>query len=328
MTEKLKEITASGAFQRQKNSFSTPFGTLTGELPVEAGRYRILWAPVCPWAHRSIIVRRLLGLESVISVGTADPLRPKIDRVDWAFTLDENDRDPVLGIQYISEVYLNADPEYSGRPTVPAVVDLQTKKVVNNDYHELTYYLETAWRKFHKTNAPDLFPESLQKEIRLLNDVIFQDINNGVYRAGFAHSQTAYEKAYDAVFARLDELEKRLAGQRYLFGNHLTDSDVRLYVTLARFDVAYNTAFRVNRNRLVEFPNLWAYARDLYQTPGFGDTTDFEAIKKHYHLSITNDPTKTFSKILPKGPDLSGWSSIHDREQLNGQKIKGSESIW
>lgn len=313
MTTKLAEIETTGAFKRQGNRFTTPFGEQEGELPVEANRYRILWAPVCPWAHRSIIVRKLLGLENVISVGTADPLRPEIDRVDWAFTLDDKNVDPVLNIHYISEVYLNTDPEYTGRPTVPAVVDITTGTVVNNDYHELTYYFETAWKQLHKEGAPDLFPEALQPEIRELNDRIFHGINNGVYKAGFARSQEAYENAYDGVFQLLDELEERLAAQRYLFGNQLTDADVRLYVTLARFDIAYNTAFKVNRNRLVEFPNLWGYARDLYQTPGFGDTTDFEGIKVHYHLSITNDPTHTFSKILPKGPDLAGWHTEHDR---------------
>ncbi|WP_040952460.1 glutathione S-transferase family protein [Gorillibacterium massiliense] len=307
------EIEKTGAFKRQGNQFTTSFGEGENELPVEAGRYRLLWSPVCPWAHRSIIVRKLLGLEDVISVGTADPLRPKLDRVDWAFTLDENDVDPVLRIHYISEVYLNADPDYKGRPTVPAVVEIATKKVVQNDYHELTYFFETAWKRFHKEGAPDLFPVALRKDIRELNERIFHGINNGVYKAGFAHSQEAYEEAYDGVFQLLDELEERLSTQRYLFGNQITDSDVRLYVTLARFDIAYNTAFRVNRNRLVEFPNLWAYARDLFQTPGFGDTTDFDAIKKHYHLSITNDPNRTFSSILPKGPDLSGWHTEHGR---------------
>ncbi|NWL86654.1 MULTISPECIES: glutathione S-transferase family protein [unclassified Paenibacillus] len=315
MTTKSAEIENNGSFKRQSNRFVTPFGDQDGELPVEANRYRLLWAPVCPWAHRAMIARKLLGLEEAISVGTADPLRPRIDRVDWAFTWDDNDVDPVLGVHYISEVYLNADPEYAGRPTVPAIVDIASKQVVNNDYHELTYYLETVWKPFHKEGAPDLFPEALQRDIRELNERIFHGINNGVYKAGFARSQEAYEQAYDGVFELLDELEARLDSQRYLFGNRITDADIRLYVTLARFDIAYYTAFRVNRNRLVEFPNLWAYARDLYQTPGFGDTTDFAAIKKHYHLSITHDPNYTFSRLLPKGPDLSGWLTDHGRAE-------------
>ena len=313
---KAVEIEANGKYNRQKNQFHTPFGEGLNELPVAPGKYRILWSAVCPWAHRSIIVRKLLGLEYVISVGEADPLRPPLDHIDWAFTLDENHLDPLLGIQYISEAYLKADPHYKGRPTVPAVVDIETGKVVNNDYHELTYQLETAWSKFHKKNAPNLFPVELQEQIRQLNERIFHDINNGVYRAGFARSQEAYEEAYDKVFKRLDELEERLASKRYLFGNEITDADVRLYVTLARFDVAYYTAFRVNQKRIKDYPNLWAYARDLYQTPGFGDTTNFEAIKKHYFLSTTIDTKNTLSKILPKGPSLEEWNIAHGREKL------------
>lgn len=227
-----KEVDKSGKFVRQKNRFDTPFGEEEGQLPVEAGRYRLLWAPVCPWAHRSIIVRKLLGLEDVISVGKADPKRPNVSRSDWAFTLDEGDVDPVLGIHYISEVYLNADPDYQGRFTVPALVDLKTKKVVNNDYFHLTLYFETAWKKYHKPGAPDLYPEELREEIDALNDIIFREVNNGVYKAGFARNQEAYEEAYHMVFNRLDWLEEILADRRYLFGDKITESDVRLYVTL------------------------------------------------------------------------------------------------
>ncbi|MBP2643310.1 MAG: putative glutathione S-transferase [Firmicutes bacterium] len=313
LTLKSTEMKIDGKFKRQKNKFATPFGDGEGELPVEAGRYRLLWSPVCPWAHRAIIVRKLLGLEEAISVGTADPIRPNLPRTDWAFTLDKDQVDPVLRIHYISEVYYIAEPNYEGRPTVPAVVDITTRKVVNNDYFRLTNYLETAWKKHHKEGAPDLYPEALREEIDKLNDIVFRDVNNGVYKAGFAQSQAAYEEAYDTVFNRLDELEKRLSKQRYLFGNQITDSDVRLYVTLARFDAAYYNGFRVNRNRLVEFQNLWAYARDLYQIPGFGDTTDFESIKKHYHLSTIQG---NLYGILPKGPDLSVWNTPHGREKM------------
>lgn len=306
-----KEVNEKGNFQRQKNKFTTPFGEGPDDLPVEAGRYRILWSPVCPWAHRSIIVRRLLGLEDVISVGTLDPIKPKVERSDWSFTLDENDEDPVLKMNYISESYLNADPEYTGRFTVPAVVDITTKKVVNNDYFNLTKYWELAWKKFHKADAPDLYPEELRDQIDELNDLLFHEINNGVYKAGFARSQEAYEEAYDLIFNRLDWLEERLSHQRYLFGSQITESDIRLYVTLARFDVAYYNGFRANKKRLVEYPNLWAYARDLYQIPGFGDTTDFDAIKRHYHLcAIPGNP----NKLLPKGPDTSIWNTPHGRD--------------
>lgn len=274
-----KEVDSEGNFNRQKNQFETPFGEGEGKLPVEPGRYRLLWAPVCPWAHRSVIVRRLLGLEDVISLGTADP-------------------------------------DYTGRFTVPALVDIPSGKVVNNDYFNLTLYFETAWKPYHKEGAPDLYPEDLREEIDKLNDIIFREVNNGVYKAGFARKQKAYDRAYNMVFNRLDWLEERLANQRYLFGDRLTESDVRLYVTLVRFDCAYYPVFRLNKKLLRDYPNLWAYARDLYQTPGFGDTTNFAAIKKHYHIDCC--PSNEFA-IVPNGPDESLWLTPHGREKLSGK---------
>mgnify|MGYP001260806336 CR=1 FL=1 len=309
------EMRSDGEFERQQNRFTTPFGEGKGMLTVEEGRYRLLWTPACPWAHRSVIVRRILGLEKAVSIGTLDPVRPDVDRSDWAFTLDRNGKDPVLGIRYLSEAYLRADPSYSGRFTVPAVVDLQTGKVVNNDYFNLTRYWEVEWKRFHKPGAPDLYPPELRGDIDSLDDILFHDINNGVYRAGFAESQAAYESAFDQVFGRLDWLEKRLGRSRFLFENRITESDIRLYVTLARFDIAYNTGFRVNRNRLIDFPNLWDYARDLYSHRGFGDTTDFSAIKKHYHLcALYTNPCK----ILPTGYDVKIWLEPNDREKKFG----------
>ncbi|MHA7964278.1 glutathione S-transferase family protein [Paenibacillus sp. CAU 1782] len=308
--ELTKEIGGNGEFLRQKNRFTTPFGEGEGKLPVEAGRYRILWAAICPWAHRAIIVRSLLGLEEAISVGKASPVRTP---QGWEFSLDEGGVDPVLKIRYLPEIYKETDPDYDGRATVPTVVDVIDRKVVNNDYFRLTNDLETAWAKLHKQGAPDLYPEGLRGEIDALNEVLFHEVNNGVYKAGFARSQEAYEKAYDTLFARLDQLDQRLSTQRYLFGDSITDSDIRLFVTLVRFDIAYYSVFRTNRNRLVDFPNLSAYARDLYQTPGFGDTTDFDAIKRGYHLGdIANNPYQ----LLAKGPDQSFWTKPHGRESL------------
>jgi putative glutathione S-transferase len=207
-------------------------------------------------------------------------------------------------MQFVSDFYLATDHSYDDRFTVPVVVDLVTGKVVNNDYFNLTYYWETAFSAFHKPDAPDLLPKDQSDDIKALNAVIYEHINNGVYRAGFAATQEAYEEAYDDVFRELDALETRLARRRYLFGNRLTDADVRLWVTLVRFDAAYYNAFRVNRNRLVDFPNLWRYAREIYQIPAFGDTTDFDAIKRHYHLCCV--PGNEY-RIVPKGPDLSAW---------------------
>src|SRR5690625_5184443 len=317
------EIKADGSFKRQKSLFSTRFGKNPGELPVEKNRYRLIWAAPCPWSHRAVIVRKILGLEEVISLGAVDPIRPDVPRIDWAFSLDKNQEDPVLGITYLSKIYTKTDPNYTGRPTVPAVIDLKTEKVVNNDYFTLTNDLETVWAPFHKSNAPDLYPKSLRQEIDALNDVIYSDVNNGVYKCGFAQSQQAYEQAYDTLFERLEELEQRLSTKRFLLGDCITDADVRLYVTLVRFYVAYYTVFKANRHRLIDYPNLWGYARDLYFTPGFGDTTDFEAIKTHYHLSARLSPdSKIEDEILPKGPDLSGWKIQPSREHLSQSKGK------
>lgn len=322
VSSKATEIRADGSFNRQVNRFTTPFGHQPDELPIEEGRYRLLWTAACPWAHRAVIVRKILGLENTISLGTASPLRPKIDRVDWEFSLDENGVDPVLGIQYVSEIYLNTDPEYTGRPTVPVMVDVIKGEAVNNDYFKLTNYFETVWSPYHKSNAPDLYPEQLRADIDALNDVIFRDINNGVYKCGFARSQEAYEDSFHRLFSRLDELDQRLSSNRFLHGDYITDSDVRLFTTLVRFDAAYYTAFNTNRTLIREFPNLSGYVRDLFQTPGFGDTTDFDAIKKHYHLSITIFTDKEDVKILPKGPDLMFWNADHDRHKISKNNEK------
>ena len=299
-----REINEKGSFVRQGNQFCTPFGSGEGELPVEAGRYRLIWARVCPWTNRQTIVLSLLGLNDVISIGTVDPIRPPGIRGDWAFTLDPDGVDPVLGIRLLSEAYKKSDSHYCGRATVPAVIEVASGKVVNNDYHRLSNYWETIWSPFHRPGAPNLYPVALRPEIDALNKEIFQRLNNGVYRAGFARSQAAYEEAYNDVFAGLDMLEDRLAGRRFLFGENLTDSDVRLYVTLARFDTAYYNAFRCNKRRIQDYPALWRYARELYAIPAFGSNTDFDHIKRHYHLCC--DPGNIF-KIVPLGPDESAW---------------------
>ena len=306
VSEKTHEITETGAFQRQTNRFTTSFGAGEGELPVEAGRYRLIISPGCPWAHRQLIAFSLLGLETAISIGKVGPRTDK----GWEFSLDPGGVDPVLGIRYLSEAYAKADPDYTGRATVPAVVDIPSGMVVNNDYFKLTNYWETLWSPFHKEGALNLYPEELREDIDALNEVLFHEVNNAVYKAGFAQTQAEYEKAYDLLFNRLDILEQRLSSQRYLFGDRITDSDIRLWVTLARFDVGYYMAFKTNRNRLIDFPNLWNYAKDLFQTPGFGETTDFETIKRGYQL-ISN-----LFRIVSAGPDQSVWFDRHDRERF------------
>lgn len=279
--------------------------------PVEAGRYRLVGARACPWANRVIITRRLLGLEDAISLGIAGPLH---DERSWRFHLDPGNVDPVLGIEYLREAYEKAVPGYAEGVTVPAMVEVASGKVVTNEYALLERDLSTEWREFHRDGAPDLWtdPEAIEQ----IGKGIFHDVNNGVYKCGFASSQRAYDRAYDALWSRMDELSQHLSTRRYLVGDSITQADIRLWVTLVRFDAAYHGHFKANRHKLTELPVLWAYARDLFQTPGFGDTIDFEQVKQHYygvHASV--NPTG----IVPKGPDLAGWTTPHGREELGGR---------
>jgi putative glutathione S-transferase len=281
--------------------------------PVEAGRYRLIAARACPWANRTLIVRRLLGLEHAISVGMPGPTH---DSRSWTFDLDPGGVDPVLGIERLQQAYFARFPDYPRGITVPAIVDERSGAVVTNDFAQITIDFETEWTAFHRAGAPDLYPEKYRDEIDAVNDLVFRDVNNGVYRAGFAGSQEAYERAYTRLFDRLDWLEDRLEDQRYLVGDTITEADVRLFTTLARFDAVYHGHFKCNRNKLAEMPVLWAYARDLFQTPGFGDTIDFVQIKQHYYL-VHSDINPT--GIVPAGPDTSGWWMPSGREALGGR---------
>jgi putative glutathione S-transferase len=241
---------------------------------------------------------------------------PTHDERSWSFDLDPGGRDPVLGIQRLQEAFFARDPNYSRGITVPAIVDIPTGKVVTNDFPQITLDLSTEWRAYHRDGAPELYPERLRDEIDDVAERIYRDVNNGVYRCGFASSQAAYDTAYARLFAALDWLVERLASRRYLVGDTITEADVRLFTTLARFDAVYHGHFKCNRQKLSELPVLWAYARDLFQTTGFGDTTDFVHIKQHYYLVHTDiNP----SGIVPAGPDLSGWLTPHGREQLGGR---------
>jgi putative glutathione S-transferase len=304
------ETGTDGRWVRQRNAF-TDRVTADGSsgYPVQPGRYHLIVSLACPWAHRSIIVRRLLGLDDdAISMTVVDPIR---DESGWRFGLSPGGRDPVTGAEYLSELYLKTDPGFRGRWTVPALWDRQSERIVSNDYPQLTLDLETEWAELQHPGAPDLYPEDLRAEIDAVNDVVYADVNNGVYRCGFATSQGAYDDAFDRLFARLDQLSERLAGQRYLVGDRLTEADVRLFTTLVRFDAVYHGHFKCNRNKLTEMPVLWAYARDLFQTDGIGGTVDFDHIKRHYYAThATINPTR----IVPRGPDLSGWATPHGRD--------------
>jgi putative glutathione S-transferase len=319
------DINENGEYVRSRNRFDDritadaavapgePGPDDRGRWPVEPGRYRLVVSYACPWASRALVVRRLLGLERAISLAVADPIQ---DDRSWRFTLDPDDRDPVLGIRFLSEAYLRADPRYAGGISVPAIVDVPSGRLVTNDYPQITLDLATQWTAYQRDGAPDLYPRPLRAEIDELNAAVFTDVNNAVYQAGFARSQDAYHDAYTRLFHRLDLLEERLAGQRYLVGDTITEADIRLFTTLVRFDAVYHNHFKCNRNKLTESPVLWAYARDLYQTPGFTDTVHFDHIKEHYYRVHTDiNPLG----LVPDGPDLSGWTTPHGRAALGGR---------
>lgn len=273
----------------------------TDDYPVEPGRYRLIAAKACPWANRAIIVRNLLGLADVISIGLPGPTH---DADSWTFDLDPGGVDPVLGIHKLKDAYEKRFPGYPRGITVPAIVEVTTGEVVTNDFAQITEDLFFEWRDFHSPDAPDLWPAEVREEMEQVMRRVYTEVNNGVYRCGFAGSQEAYEAAYDRLWTALDWLEERLSTRRYLMGDAITEADIRLFTTLARFDAVYHGHFKCNRNKLTEMPNLWAYARDLYQTPGFGETIDFEQIKQHYYI-VHSDINP--SGIVPKGPDPAVW---------------------
>jgi putative glutathione S-transferase len=307
-------VAPDGEFTRDQRYIATRI-TADGRdgYPLQPGRYRLVVSRACPWASRVVIVRRLLGLEEALSMAVAGPTH---DARSWTFDLDPGGRDPVLDIERLQQAYFARFPGYDRGITVPAIVDTSTGQVVNNDYAQMTLDLSGEWRAHHRPGAPDLYPVQRRDEIDEVNRVVFEDVNNGVYRCGFAGSQQAYEEAYRQLFDRLDWLSIRLAHQRYLVGDSITESDIRLFTTLVRFDAVYHGHFKCNRQKLTEMPVLWAYARDLFQTPGFGDTVDFDHIKRHYY-EVHRDINPT--GIVPAGPDLTGWLTEHGRDALGGR---------
>jgi glutathionyl-hydroquinone reductase len=307
-------VAGGGEFERDTDYITTRI-TADGRdgYPVEPGRYRLIVSRACPWANRTIIVRRLLGLENVLSIGFCGPTH---DQRSWTFDLDPGGVDPVLNIPRLQDAYFARYPDYPKGITVPAIVDVPTGQVVTNDFAQMTLDFSTEWAQYHREGAPQLYPEPLRAEIDEVARRIYTEINNGVYRCGFAGSQNAYDAAYDRLFSALDWVSERLEGRRYLVGDTITEADVRLFTTLARFDPVYHGHFKCNRQKLSEMPVLWAYARDLFQTPGFGDTIDFVQIKQHYYIVHADiNPTG----IVPKGPDLSNWLTPHNREALGGR---------
>ncbi|WP_117198017.1 glutathione S-transferase family protein [Nocardiopsis sp. TNDT3] len=291
------------------------------------GRYRLVVSRACPWAHRVVITRRLMGLEQAVSLAVTDPRQEVIEGdPHWVFTEatgSPGDRDPVLGIHALREAYLARDPSYDGGVSVPGLVDVESGHLVTNDFDQLVRDMDTEWGGLVRDGAPDLYPSALRDEIDALSREVYTDLNNGVYRAGFAPDQRRYDAAVAAVFARLDALEERLSGRRYLVGDSITEADIKLFPTLVRFDAAYHGHFKCNVRKLSEYPALWAYARDLFQTPGFGDTTDLDHVRIHYYWVHTGiNPTR----IIAAGPDPRGWLTPHHREELGGSPFGAGTS--
>jgi putative glutathione S-transferase len=281
--------------------FTHSFGAGAGQYPVVPDRYRLVLGLGCPYSHRIDIIYRLLGLDAVISAGYVNDFKTE---KGWEFLLDKDGEDPVLHIKTLNEAYAKTVPGYVGRASIPSIIDVPTGKLVTCEDLQLGYDLEVAWKPYHRENAPDLNPEALRGEIDALNKLIEAEITMGAYNVHLSATQEQHDAAFDTFFNRLDELERRLNGKRFLFGDALTDSDIKLFPSLVRFDAVYYHSFHANRNSLQDFPNLWRYARELYAIPAFRQTTSFDAIKRGYYLgNLFDEP-----KILFKGPDLSHWN--------------------
>jgi putative glutathione S-transferase len=294
-----KETGAKGEFIRQESIFRN-WVTASGESGylAEPDRYHLYVSLACPWAHRTVIFRKLKKLEGVISLSVVDPIR---DHRGWRFTGSEGEfPDEVNGFSLLSEAYLKSDPSFDDRVTVAVLWDKKTQRIVNNESSEIIRMLNAEFNAFTESTI-DYYPVELREEIDEINAFVYTNINNGVYRTGFATTQAAYEKAFTALFATLDNLEERLSGQSYLLGNQITEADWRLFTTLVRFDAVYYSHFKCNQKRLVDYLHLWRYTRNLYQVPGVADTVNMDHIKHHYygtHASL--NPTG----IVPKGPEI------------------------
>ena len=284
-----EEMGDEGDFKRQEDAFRD-------NVPEpEAGRYHLYVSLACPWASRTVIARKLLNLENVIGMTVVDPIR---DERGWAFRDGPgHDKDPVNGFKFLSEAYRATDPNFDGRVTVPVLWDKEMKRIVNNSEDDICRIFTDAFRELG--NGINLFPEKIEKEHREVSEWIYHNVNNGVYKAGFAERQVVYERECRKVFAALDELEKRLGNRRYLFGNEIVEADWRLFCTLIRFDAVYHGHFKCNVRRIVDYPNLHGYMLDLYQQPGIELTVNMDHIKRHYY--VTHDDINP-TRIVPIGP--------------------------
>ena len=305
------EQSATGTFERQEDAFRS-WVTRDGSspYPAAAGRYHLYVSLACPWAHRIVIVRALKGLEEAVGLTVVDPVR---DERGWAFRTGPGfTPDPINHFHYLSEAYQATDPAFQGRVTVPVLWDKETKQIVSNSDDDLLRMFGYAFDEFATNPSLDLYPGLHHAEIDSLNARIYETVNNGVYRAGFATTQAAYEEAVYPLFDTLDQLDALLADRRYLFGRQPVETDWRLFVTLVRFDAVYFGHFKCNLRRILDYPNLSGYLRDLYQIPGVAETVNFDHIKRHYYYTHDDlNPTR----IVPVGP-LQNLAAPHGRERI------------
>ncbi len=302
-----------GAFQRESSVFNhwiDKADSAKNLYAAESGRYHLYVSLACPWAHRTLIFRQLKELEKHITVSVVSP-----DMLDNGWTFDKNTGstgDALYDLRYLYQLYTTSDPQYTGRVTVPILWDKKTKQIVNNESSQIIRIFNECFN--HITgNEDNYYPKELQYEINTINDLVYENINNGVYRCGFATTQKAYEEGYERLFTALDKIESLLSTKRYLLGNKITEADWRLFTTLIRFDEVYYGHFKCNKKRIEDYPNLSAYRRELYQWPGVAATTDFHQIRRHYYFSHINvNPTQ----IVPLGPEIDYWRSYEERSSL------------
>jgi glutathionyl-hydroquinone reductase len=301
-----QEQSASGEFVRQQDAFRGWISAdASSEFPAAAGRYHLYVSLACPWAHRTIIVRALKQLDRVIGMTVVDPIR---DERGWRFA----ELDPVNGWAFLSEAYFATDPAFTGRVTVPVLWDTRSRRIVSNSDDDIMRMLESEFDAFGDAGL-DLYPAPQREAIDEANERLYETVNDGVYRAGFATSQRAYERAAYRIFETLDAMEERLATSRYLFGNRPLETDWRFFVTLVRFDAVYYGHFKCNLRRIVDYPNLYGYLRDLYQIPGIAETVNFDHIKRHYYYTHDDiNPTR----IVPIGP-MQDLGSPHGRASVS-----------
>lgn len=314
-----KQIQKSGEFVRRSTTFRNEISAQSdAEFPAESGRYHLYVSYACPWAHRTLLMRGLKGLEAHISYDVSDWLLP---HGGWTFSAHDPGAtlDRVNGKGSLREIYRIADPDYSGSLTVPTLWDKKKSTIANNESSEIIRFFNSEFNAFSSSPSDDYYPEELRSEIDAINEWVYPQINNGVYRAGFARSQAAYDRAVLGLFEALDRAEALLSQRRYLTGGRLTEADIRLWTTLIRFDAVYVTHFKCNLRRLVDYPNLWGYTRELFAHPVFRETTHFDHIKEHYfgsHESINPH------RIVPRGPELN-YDEPHGREHLAAEWFPG-----